>query len=629
MELDRNNVRWAVWASVTIALAAFMVACEADPKPTPVGRTPNDQATQTPVPSAPSPTQEPIDIGPGAAPIKSTSASAVSFSPSGDLLAAVNPDSNSVSIVDPTGLVRLGEVSVGIDPRTVAFSPDGSVAYVTNFGSGTVSKLDPISMGVEEEWVVGPKPYGVVATAQSVFVTHLLTDTITVLRAGTGEVSDRMTVGAFPAGMALADEAQTLLVTHLYSGELTAIDTESLSVAWVLSTGVDSNLSQFVIVGPDEQFAYLPQTKTNTENPYMVFDDTVFPVVNAVDLTSAQLSRSGRITLDTADEPVNMPFAMAISADASSAFIANAGSNDVSIIDLATGRGLGHIDVGANPRGIAMSPDGARVFVNNVLDGTLSVIDTASLKVQQTIELTEIPLSPTVLLGKQLFNKSRGDEVSRDGWISCATCHFDGMHDGRTWLGFPDGPRNTPSLLGVSETLPIHWSGDLDELADVELTVRAIQHGTGLTPGEALDSLGVSYGSISPELDALAEFLGTLDLVSLPSTLDSATSRDGEAVFERSGCAECHGAPLYTDLLLHDVGTGDPALEKNSHGRGTMFDTPSLRGINLTAPYFHDGSAPNLRAVFDETASSGLAHAVGGQLNDEDMDLLIAFVRSL
>ncbi|MDP7619179.1 MAG: di-heme oxidoredictase family protein, partial [Dehalococcoidia bacterium] len=159
--------------------------------------------------------------------------------------------------------------------------------------------------------------------------------------------------------------------------------------------------------------------------------------------------------------------------------------------------------------------------------------------------------------------------------------------------------------------------------------LRAIQHGTGLTPGEALDSLGVSYGSISPELDALAEFLGTLDLVSLPSTLDSATSRDGEAVFERSGCAECHGAPLYTDLLLHDVGTGDPALEKNSHGRGTMFDTPSLRGINLTAPYFHDGSAPNLRAVFDETASSGLAHAVGGQLNDEDMDLLIAFVRSL
>ncbi len=606
-----------------------MVACGADPEATPTVSAPDDQATHTPVPAAPSATPESGDNGAETAPIKSTSASAVSLSPSGDLLIAVNPDSGSVSLVDPAELVKLGEVSVGIDPRTVAFSPDGSAAYVSNFGSGTVSKLDPVSMNAEAKWVVGPKPYGVIATAQSVFVTHLLTDTITVLGADTGEVSDRITVGAFPAGLALTDEGQTLLVTHLFSGELTAIDTESLSVDWVLSTGVDSNLSQFVIVGPDEQFAYLPQTKTNTENTAMVFDDTVFPVVNAVDLTTAQLSRSGRITLDTADEPVNMPFAAAISADASSVFIANAGSNDVSVIDLATGRGLGHIDVGANPRGIVMSLDGARVFVNNVLDGTLSVIDTDSLEVQQTIELTEIPLAPTVLLGKQLFNTSRGDEISRDGWISCATCHFDGMHDGRTWLGFPDGPRNTPSLLGVSETLPVHWSGDLDELADVELTVRAIQHGTGLTPGEALDSLGVSYAGISPELDALAEFLAILDLVSLPSTLEPATRSGGEGVFERSGCAVCHGSPLYTDLLLHDVGTGNPDLEKNSHRRGTTFDTPSLRGISLTAPYFHDGSAPTLRAVFDEATSSDPAHAVADQLNDSDMDLLIAFLRSL
>jgi cytochrome c peroxidase len=50
-------------------------------------------------------------------------------------------------------------------------------------------------------------------------------------------------------------------------------------------------------------------------------------------------------------------------------------------------------------------------------------------------------------------------------------------------------------------------------------------------------------------------------------------------------------------MQLHDVGTGDPNLERNSHGRGTQFDTPSLLGIWATAPYFHDGSASTLEDV--------------------------------
>ena len=37
--------------------------------------------------------------------------------------------------------------------------------------------------------------------------------------------------------------------------------------------------------------------------------------------------------------------------------------------------------------------------------------------------------------------------------------------------------------------------------------------------------------------------------------------------------------PLFTDLQLHDLGTGDPAKEKNSHGRGTNFDTSLLRAV--------------------------------------------------
>ena len=76
---------------------------------------------------------------------------------------------------------------------------------------------------------------------------------------------------------------------------------------------------------------------------------------------------------------------------------------------------------------------------------------------------------------------------------------------------------------------------------------------------------------------------------------------------------------------LHDVGTGDSAKEKNSHGRGTNFDTPSLRGLWQTAPYFHDGSARTL----DEVFSTGTTHNISAGISAEEIQALIAYVQAL
>jgi YVTN family beta-propeller protein len=589
--------------------------------------TPSSVQTPSTTDSTP-PSPEPSEDDPELLLARSTSSSAVAVSPSGDLVIAVNPDSGSVSLVNAINLVPIGEVLVGRDPRTVAFNPAGSAAFVANFGAGTVTRIDLGSLRVDAEWMVGPTPYGIVVSEQLAYVSHLATGLVTVLDIDTGEIVDTVHVGDFPAGLALTRQAKTLLVTHLFSGELAAIDTQSLSIDWTISTGSRANLSQFVVVTPDGQTAYLPQTRSNPDNTARLFDSTVSPVVTAVSLSVPEANRSLRINLETADESVNMPFAAVLSAAADTMFVANAGSNDVSVIDLTTGRGARHIAVGANPRGIAITPDGSRVFVNNVLDGTLSVINSRTLRVERTVTLTDIPMDEQVLLGKRLFNDAANPALARDQWISCATCHFDGMHDARTWVDFPDGPRNTPSLLGVRDTLPIHWSGDLDELQDVELTIRAIQNGTGLVAGSAHDSLGVPYTGLSDELDALAAYLVALEPVSLPSDLNLTGQSEGKEVFEQLGCATCHAAPLYTDLSMHDVGTGNAARERNTHGRGTTFDTPSLRGVRLTGPYFHDGSASTLAAVL-ETRNSDGAHAVTDRLTAAEIDSLIAFLRSL
>jgi YVTN family beta-propeller protein len=448
-------------------------------------------------------------------------------------------------------------------------------------------------------------------------------------------VTVRVPVDPFPTGLGLAGNGKVLLVTHLFSGRVTAIDTGTMQVLGVASTGLDTNHSQSIALSPDGRKAYLPQTRSNTENLALVFDATVFPVVNVLDLADGQLLTKERVTLDTADQPVDLPLAVVLSPDGKTLYVANAGSNDISVIDLGTRRALAHLEVGHFPRGLALSADGAQLYVNNVLEGALTVIDTQKLAVEASIKLTTIPLSPQVLLGKRLFHSSATERLAKDQWISCAVCHFDGGHDARTWRAFPDGPRNTPALFGVGKTQPVHWSGDLDELQDVELTVRNIQAGHGLVEGEASDSLGPPHAGHSLDLDALADFMASLELPLSPCTAPSGVltgeAARGQRVFGRLQCATCHAPPLYTDRRLHEVGTGHASLERNSHGRGTQFDTPSLLGIWATASYFHDGSAASLREVLDppHPRRGEDPHAAASQVTAEELQQLVLFLQSL
>ena len=182
-----------------------------------------------------------------------------------------------------------------------------------------------------------------------------------------------------------------LFITHFFNGQVTVVDLKTLSVRAEVSTGVGTNLTQFIVVEPDGAKAYLPQTRANATNTAMTFDTTVFPVVNVLDLGDFSLLTRDRITIDTADQPASIPFAAALAPEENRLFVVHAGSDDVSVIDLVDNQGLANIDVGANPRGIAITPDGSTLFVNNTMDGTMSVIDARTFKVTNTIVLTTIP----------------------------------------------------------------------------------------------------------------------------------------------------------------------------------------------------------------------------------------------
>src|SRR5438067_25321 len=123
------------------------------------------------------------------------SASAVAIDPTGEHLAAVNPDSGTISLVD--GLTNdtpsvSREVPVGADPRTLSFTPDGSLLLVAAYGSGSVAFVSAATGQVQAQLAVGSRPYGVVAGTRRAYVSLAGRPQIVVLDLATHSVLSRI-----------------------------------------------------------------------------------------------------------------------------------------------------------------------------------------------------------------------------------------------------------------------------------------------------------------------------------------------------------------------------------------------------------------------------------------------------
>ncbi len=596
------------------------------------------------------------------------SSSAIALLADGTLLLVVNPDSNSLTLVDTATRSPLAELPVGLDPRTVAVDDAGRRAYVANRGSDSLSVIDLEARTVHAEIAVGNRPYGVVASpdGRRVYVAEQGLDQVRILDATSLTTLALLPTADRPSGLVLSPGGQILYVTHLLSKQIAVLSVQPFvlylplvrrgpaesglaqvsptdrSISWppaplaTIDLWPDSNLVQSIVLSPDGQCAYVPHTRSNTANRALTFDTTVFPLVSLVDLATRQHLVGQQIDLGTLDPPgVGLPFDAVVTPAGDELWVLNAASNDLSVIDLA-GRSLAaHIEVGDNPRGIVLSPDGNLAYVNNTLAGTISVVDASTYQVIATIPVTEIPLPPVLLNGKRLFHSSDDPRLSLAQWIACNTCHYEGEQDGRTWFFGFAGPRNTTSLLGMIQTYPLRWSAEWDESADSEFANRKENFGSGL-----VDPI---YCALSPpdcihqppnqgrayDLDSLALFLDSLAMPLSPGhaqgePLTEAEQR-GQALFHDVSldCITCHPTPLYTDLNRHDVGTAT-----DDEKIGPAYDTPTLRGLYDSAPYFHDGSATTLYQALTRP-TPGSEHDVSALLTEAQIQDLIAFLRAL
>ncbi len=577
----------------------------------------------TPVPLLLTPISSPVSLPP--LPPLTDSQSSKSLALSGETLVTVNSDSDSITLVDVSTVVDTisSEIAVGNDPRTVAITPDGERALVTLRGDNALAVVNLAEHRAESLIPVGHMPYGVVTDGRRAYVSCFADDQIAVIDLESGAILHRLDVPDSPTGLALGGE--WLLVTHFYSGYVTLLNVlRTPFVVGSVNAEPDGNLARAIVLAPDGERAYIPQTRTGLALISLQYQQDWFPVVSVLDIATMTGNRQARLTVSMVDYASNMPFDVAFSPDGESLYTVLAGDDTVTVVDSDSYAAIARIPVGTNPRGIVIG-DG-RAYVLNALDGTVSVIDTETHTVTGTIRVTEIPLDEQLLRGKVLFHRAASTELS-DGAISCATCHFDGGMDARTWINFRSGPRNTPTLGGAAEFPPYNWAGDMDELHDtIEDQIRNVMFGDGLIDGEFDPTTDHADAGRSEDLDALTAYVASMEPWPSPyleadGSLSESAQRGMMLFMSGSPACDCHAPSLYTDLQQHNLAGAVFSLENFG-----AFDTPTLRGIWATAPYMHDGVAQTLEELLTRTDP---VHSVADNLTPQQLADLIAFLLSL
>ena len=267
-----------------------------------------------------------------------------------------------------------------------------------------------------------------------------------------------------------------------------------------------------------------------------------------------------------------------------------------------------------------------------------------------------------VALGDKLYNDGR---LSKDNTISCASCH-DLAKGGTDQAQFSTGVAgqvgdiNAPTVFNSAFNIMQFWDGraaNLEEQADgppnnpIEMASNWEEIAGKLSQDAEFTQ---AFTAVYPEgykketlVNAIAEYERTL---LTPAAFDkylrgdqgalSAEQKQGYQVFKELGCATCHSGVILGGASFEVMGLrrdyyadrGNPHTPdfgrfnatKNEADRFRL-KVPTLRNIEVTHPYFHDGSTSDLGKAVETMAK----YQSGTTLSARDRDLIVAFLESL
>jgi cytochrome c peroxidase len=276
------------------------------------------------------------------------------------------------------------------------------------------------------------------------------------------------------------------------------------------------------------------------------------------------------------------------------------------------------------------------------------------------------PLQPAVIedpqlvkLGAMLFFEPR---LSKSGFISCNSCHNlsrGGSDNLKTSIGdqWQQGPINSPTVLNSSLSLAQFWDGRASDLKEQaagpianpgemafthELAIEMLQSVPGYTI-EFERTFGTDKITMDMVTQAIAAFEETL--VTPNSRFDlwlagddnaiTAQELRGYEIFRNSGCVACHNGAALGGNSFQKMGLVEPYhTTSEAEGRSAVtgkdadrfnFKVPTLRNVELTYPYFHDGQADTLAEAVDIMGRLQL----GKKFTPDENSAVVAFLKTL
>src|SRR5664279_1156863 len=586
----------------------------------------------------------------------------LTVSADGKRLYVIAQESNTLLIVDAETNKVLSKIIVGDHPHSVILSKDGQKAYVSNQWSDNISEIDLSAGRVTDTLKTGNGPAGLSLSSdgKALYVVNTFSSDVSVIDLTSKEEINRITAGNNPTGAKLSPDGKFLFVTSRrmavvpygepLASELTVINDSSRRIseyrkiesAYMMENIAFTPLGDLGFVTLIRPKNYVPSIQVE-QGWMMTHGFGVF-----------EPGKDGKVTELLIDEPDSFysdPFGIAITPDGKRAFISSAGADNISVIDVDSVRKLiagaspevlklyannlgissryilKRIHTGSNPKGIALSPDGKMLYVAEMLDDNISVINTESLQKVSSIDLGGPRRITVARRGRRLFNNSSHTFQNQ---YCCYTCHPDMHEDGLVYnMSGKDMGRNvtnTMTLRDISETAPFKWSGTNPTVYKQD----GMRFSTFLTRTESF-----SY----KDLDALTAYI--LTGIKNPPNLQynrngelTEAQMRGKELFERTKdskgieipdanrCITCHPAPYYTNRKMSYVQT------LASTDDSILFDTPHLNDIYASAPYLHDGRAATLEEIWTKYGKND-KHGVINDMTKIQLNDLIEYLKSL
>jgi DNA-binding beta-propeller fold protein YncE len=505
---------------------------------------------------------------------------------------------------------------------------------------------------------VGTAPVGIVLVEAEggarLVVANSASDDVSVLSVDPLANLGHLATGREPYAASLAPGGKGVLVASRMAGvtrgdevpaaEVTVVDPAAMRV--VSRERIESgHLSEGITSVPGRPWALIPILKVRNLVP-ITHAAQGWVVSAGLALVSPSRGPAVEVPLDEANAYYSDPSGIAVDPAAKRAFVACAGADVLTVVDLeklaawlaganeaelagaiddlqlSSEYVVARIPTGHNPRQVAMSPDGKTLWVAERLQDSVLAVDTASLKPLGRVALGDGGDSDPIRRGERVFARAT---TTFQGQFSCRSCHPDGHVDGLQYDFDIDGVGrdilDNRSLQGLAGTEPFKWNGKNPSLR-VQCGPRFAKVLTRSDPFSEKD------------LDDLDAFIFSLPPTRVPSgpwteaqkrgrdLFFATTTPDGKEIPYGLRCSTCHRPPLYTDRIPADVGTKGPTDST------AFFDTPHLLGIAASAPYLHDGRAATLEEIWTVYNPKD-QHGVTNSMNKIQLNDLIEYLKRL